>query len=93
MQRDRTDIFYTITLLISIYGGLIILLRITAPFVISTLFKYKSSRIISSSDTGTFLSQNERIVSLFGITFPSAQCVIRSKTCVVGETIQPVQVS
>ncbi|CAF1531411.1 unnamed protein product [Adineta ricciae] len=39
---DRTELSYAITLLISLYGGLIIILRLIASFTIDILVKWKS---------------------------------------------------
>ena len=38
---DRTNLSYAITLMISLYGGLIILLRLISPFLIHLFFKIK----------------------------------------------------
>lgn len=38
-STDRTDFSYTITLFVSLYGGLIIILRLLAPFLTLILFE------------------------------------------------------
>ena len=37
----QTHFFYAITLLISLYGGLIIMLRLIAPFLVDALLKFE----------------------------------------------------
>ena len=53
--KEQSNISYTITLLISLYGGLTLILRSLAAYLVKTVWKVKHSLTNTSPDSGTSL--------------------------------------
>ena len=51
---NYNSIYYAITLLLSLYGGLIVILRLIAPLLVNVLLKLKCRQININSDFGMF---------------------------------------
>lgn len=54
---DRTDLSYAITVFISLYGGLVIILRIVASTFIDTLVNFKRCSGNSNQDPSAFIEE------------------------------------
>ena len=95
-KTDRTNFSYTITLLLGVYGGLIIILRLFTTYFAKILWKCKLLSINTNAATGILLL-SRTILSHMScnqyFVLYSAQRNMRPKICFVGETFERVQIS